>query len=203
MVKRGLAFLVIGACSSPDLDPTPMPLVAQCPDFGADPYAAMTLAPGVDGIDIQRSGGRGAAIGVPCAGAKDQADCILRVHDAMAQSQGWSYPVAGGWGGPTIMSDRGVATSGDTITPLDLNGFQRAIAPIDSLDEAAAWVTFSGHSIDCDVNNAAIDGTGFRFRFVDDGCSGPQYETMWLVARDGTISFTKRKLNDGQSSCIY
>jgi hypothetical protein len=211
-----------GTCATAgcsDLEPTEMPERAQCVDLkNANRYAQLTLSPGVDGIAFAtRSFGAGdgpeptttmlTSLGSPCARATSKADCLSRV-DAMLKapgSEGWMVNVNNvciNCG--EVVTDLGVITSGDDVRLAALPDVLKAVAPVETREEAIALLHLQNRPVDCGTNNVRTDPDGWTFKYTSRSCSGEAWETFTKVsAETGEATIAgRRQLSDADNGCM-
>ena len=205
------------ACSL-DGNVTDMPDRAQCVDVNAPTrYAALTLAPGIDGIAFATRGEaqlssssvsqRLPALGVPCAGARDRPACEAQVNKLLdsPDSATWSVRESscGGCQQPPGTVDLGVITTGDEVRLATFLDVIRAAAPIDGRDEAAAVMALRSQRIDCNDNNVRRDADGWTFKTTTSSCSGEVSEYFTKVTLSGeTVSAGENLVKSAKNNCI-
>lgn len=205
-----------------DEDPTEMPERAQCPVMAeGNRYAALTLGPAADGAvfygrptygttpsgDDAGAGGPGyppgsGSLGTVCGGATDRAGCLAKVNASLGNTGGWQYARPDDQAANE--KDYGIVTKGDEVRVITtVDELRAVVAPIDSLDEAAAMAMFSNRRLSCGGNNARTESDGYVLQYVGGGCGGPEVETLFKVHRDGTITeVEKNELSSGDPDCI-
>lgn len=198
---------------------TDMPDRAQCVDINAPTrYAALTLAPGVDGIAFATRGKAAASnsgataqrlpsLGAPCAGAKDRAACETQVNKFLdsPDSAAWIVGESScpGCQQPPGTADLGVITAGDEVRLANLVDVIRAAAPIDGRDEAAAVMALRSQRIDCNDNNVRRDADGWTFKTTTSSCSGEVNEYFTKVTFSGeTVSAGENLVKSAKNNCI-
>jgi hypothetical protein len=224
----GVAFLLatIVACSS---SRTNMPEQAACPNlYSPNRYGALTLGPNVDGIAFATwgvgvfggpplpDGGatpapvtRLAPLGVPCGRSSDRAACEARIDQLLrgateASTWGMKLDMCTGLCVPPVMVDLGVISAGDDLHLATFDEVRRAVAPVETRDEAAALLIFQDGFMDCGSDNARTEVDGFVFKWTHGNCDDAEWEAFTKVDRDGVVSpagsHTVRKGNN--SGCI-
>ncbi len=185
-------------------DPTPMPERAECVDLKATTrYARLTLGAGVDGIAFatRDDGGnttRLPSLGTPCGTASDRAACEARVEALLGDpaSEGWPLPYAS-------VHDLAVITVGDDVRLATLKDVLTAATPVETLDEAAAFVTLRGPGFDCGANNARTEPDGFTFKSTDSVCEGVFESFTKVYASTGEVAHTgTRPLSENDDDCV-
>ncbi|NOU30722.1 MAG: ferritin-like domain-containing protein [Polyangiaceae bacterium] len=197
-----------GTTTDGGLSVTPMPERVEClsPNTQmAELYAALTLAPGVDGItfyaidDVVADGGssliKRQVLGSPCA----DATCEAAVADLARTVAPRGGP---GWReGPSAMlaplqAFAVVTKAGVHSLVQSLAELQPLIAPISSLKEAQAWATINNRGASCEAgaNASQSNAEYFELRFVSTTCeqkaggaTDVTTETIIRVYRDGRI----------------
>lgn len=177
-------------------------------------YAALTPAPGVDGItfyaiDRAASGDGGlpllsrGVLGAPCTNASCESAIDDLARTFVPQSGGW-HEGAGGMIQPlqgfAVATKAGVHSLVRTLAELQL-----LVAPITSLKEAQAWATINDHGATCEsgANASETNAAYFELRSVSVTCEvkpggavDVATETIIRVYRDGRIEpQTSRELS--------
>ncbi len=198
-----------GTTTDGGLPVTPLPERVECLSPYSQMsalYAALTLAPGVDGITfyaidraIGADGGlpllsRG-VLGAPCTNAT----CEAAIEDV---ARTFAPQTSGGWhegAGGMIQPLQGFAV----VTKAGVHSLVRSlaellplIAPISSLKEAQAWATINDHGATCEsgANASESNAAYFELRAVSTTCETKTggavdvtTETIIRVYRDGRI----------------
>ena len=202
-VMAAIAPLLLACGAS---DPTPMPETAPCPSSTfRDPnrYAALTLAPTVDGLTFFTPGAEGwessGSLGTPCSGAADKDACAKRIDafavDAKDRQIGWTRG--------EFSPEFAVVTQGENVRRIALiEDLRPVVAPIEGLAEAATWAFLNGLSVACDGPNARTQSDGIVLQQVSGNCGHPVVETLMLVRPDGTHSIlAENDLGGEDSNC--
>lgn len=214
--------LAAGPLACGGASPTEMSHTVPCAALN-DParYALLRQAPEVDGIAFFTrtvANGSGAVgpgavlpapttagvIGSPCARATVRETCLANV-EAASTAGGWTIRDASGWQlqDPKVLRDYGVVTRGDEVRIIEsVEELRAAVAPIDSLEEAAALARIGGVALSCDQANARHEPDGYLFKRFSSSCSGESSETLTKMTRDGRISVARRELTDADTNCI-
>jgi len=200
-----------------DVEPTHMPERAQCIDLrGTSRYGQLTLSPGVDGIAFATRAfldpatattTRLGSLGAPCAKATDQTKCLERV-DALLKD-----PASAGWMVNVnttcrecgeVVTDLGVITSGDDVRLAELTDVLRAVAPVETREEAIALLLLQNRPVDCNSNNVRRDPDGWTFKYTGSSCSGESWETFTKVdAATGEAKLAgRRQLSEADNGCV-
>jgi hypothetical protein len=185
---------------------SPVDTTVACVTPLASVYAALTVAPAVDGIVFfsalpgTEQVSRAATIGKPCARSRLD-DCQMKlnafVNPSTAPRQmpvaGWPEQVPG-----QIQSNMAfaVVSSGDDLTEVRvLADLAPKIAPIESLAEAQAWAELNFKGATCEPGfNAKINADSYDLKALSRNCvfsptggNDIVTETIYRVFKDGRI----------------
>jgi len=191
--------------------PTSLPETLACPSSRPGGlYGALTLAPGVEGVAVFEvwSGVEGdpprsrATLGNVCGTARDRDACLAGVASVRSRA-GWTY-AASASSRAANDSDYGVVTTGEERRVITTTAELLAlVAPIDTLDEAAAFAALNLRNVSCKDANALTEADGYVLQMVRGGCGSPKKETLVKVFRDGRIeTVSERELEPGMPNCI-
>jgi len=198
-----------GGTADPDApSKTDFPLSVACTSIDTR-WEAATPSPSYDGFEIRRGKGGGEEASVVrtiaplCSLATDKAACAAAA--AAVPVKGWD-PYGGADVGPRPSTpELAVATTGDqvrAITTIDELG--EALAPIDSVNEAAALVALRGYEPYCEGSSTTAQaarkaGESFELSVSTSGsCGGAVKQAVIRVDPDGRVTtLTEKVLSPG------
>jgi hypothetical protein len=133
--------------------------------------------------------------GMRCAGASSKADCDA-AYDALVPATSWYR------GAPLSFPEYFAYTRGDDVGTIgSLEELRQILGDIDTANEAAVWLYVNDRSVSCDQLETLADGyLGHASALLSD-CPITYQPMDVKVARDGTLTETKRGAVQTSNSC--